>query len=140
MAAAPRILVIEDDALQIQAHVMMLEDWGFRPVVARDADEALARLADGAPDLLICDYLLAGGVNGPQVVVDLRAACGQALPVLFVTGIGDAGPLAEIAAIGGILVAKPFNLRTLRRTIAKVLAARSLDASDDAPGSSGPHR
>ena len=40
MDAEPRILVIEDDALQIQAHVMMLEDWGYRPVVARDAGEA----------------------------------------------------------------------------------------------------
>lgn len=121
MDAGPRILVIDDDALQIQAHVMMLEDWGYRPVVARDAVEAMLQLADGAPDLLICDYLLAGGVTGPRVVEELRAACGRALPVLFVTGIGDAERLAEITAIGGVLVAKPFDLRKLRRTIAILL-------------------
>jgi two-component system phosphate regulon response regulator PhoB len=121
MGAGPRILVIEDDALQIQAHVMMLEDWGYHPVVARDAGEALLQLADGPPDLLICDYLLAGGVTGPRVVEELRAACGRTVPALFVTGIGDAQPLAEIAAIGGVLVARPFNLRKLRRTIATVL-------------------
>ena len=123
MVVGARILVIEDDALQIQAHVMMLEDWGYRPVVARDAAEALLQLADGAPDLMICDYLLAGGVTGPRVVEQLRAACGRAVPALFVTGIGDAAPLAEIAAIGGVLVAKPFNLRKLRRTIAGILGA-----------------
>lgn len=121
MDAGPRILVIDDDALQIQAHVMMLEDWGYRPVVARDAVEAMLQLADGAPDLLICDYLLAGGVTGPRVVEELRAACGRALPVLFVTGIGDAERLAEITAIGGVLVTKPFDLRKLRRTIASLL-------------------
>ena len=119
--AGPQILVIEDDALQLQAHVMMLEDWGYRPVVARDADEALLRLAEAAPDLLICDYLLAGGVTGPAVVEEVRNACGRVLPALFITGISDAQPLAEIAAIGGVLVAKPFNLRTLRRTIAALL-------------------
>ena len=124
MNAGPRILVIEDDALQIQAHVMMLEDWGYRPVVARDADEALLHLAEAAPDLLICDYLLAGGITGPEVVEEVRAACGRRLPALFITGIGDAEPLAEIAAIGGVLVAKPFNLRTLRRTIASILGTR----------------
>lgn len=123
MVVGPRILVIEDDALQIQAHVMMLEDWGYRPVVARDAAEALLQLADGTPDLLICDYLLAGGVTGPRVVEQLRAACRRAVPALFVTGIGAAAPLAEIAAIGGVLVAKPFDLRKLRRTIAILLGA-----------------
>ena len=123
MEVGPRILVIEDDALQIQAHVMMLEDWGCHPVVARDAGEALRQLAEGPPDLLICDYLLAGGVTGPRVVEALRAACGRPVPALFFTGIGDAEPLAEIAAIGGVLVPEPFDLRQLRRTIATLLGA-----------------
>jgi two-component system phosphate regulon response regulator PhoB len=117
----PLILVIDDDALQLEAHVMMLEDWGYRAAAAVDAAEAMLRLADGPPDLLICDYLLAGGVTGPRVVAELRRACGRAVPVLFVTGINDPAPLAEIAAIGGILVAKPFNLPRLRRTIAALL-------------------
>ena len=102
---------------------MMLEDWGYRAIVARDAGEALLQLADGPPDLLICDYLLAGGVTGPRVVAELRRACGRAVPALFITGIIDAASLAEIAAIGGILVAKPFKLPRLRRTIAALLKA-----------------
>ena len=109
---------------------MMLEDWGFRPVVARDGGEALSRLADGVPDLLICDYLLGGGATGPQVVGNLRAACGRILPALFITGIDDAEPLAEIAAVGGILVPKPFSLGALRRTIARTLAVRPIDPAD----------
>ena len=119
----PRILVIEDDALQLQAHIMMLEDWGYRPVAARDAGEAMMTLAEGAPDLLLCDYRLAGGVTGTRVVTDLRRACGRAVPALFVTGINDAEGVSEIAAIGGMLVAKPFNLDRLRRAIAALLAA-----------------
>jgi len=121
--AGPRILVIDDDALQIMAHAMMLEDWGYRPVLARDAAEALRQLVAEPPDLLICDYLLAGGVTGPRVVEQVRAACGRTIPALFVTGIGGAAPLAEIAAVGGIVVAKPFDLNELRRTIATLLAA-----------------
>jgi len=122
---ARRILVIEDDVLQLMAHVMTLEDWGYIAVGAIDEEEALARVEEGMPDLLLCDYLLARGTTGPQLVERIRQATGRRLPVIFVTGVSGADRLERIAAVGGTLIAKPFHLDELRRTIKALLGEDS---------------
>lgn len=51
----------------------MLKTWGYEPVMARDGDEALARLlADDAPMLALIDWMMPG-LDGVDVVRQLRA-------------------------------------------------------------------
>ena len=70
------------------------------------------------PDALIVDYRLAGGMDGLQVVEQLRGAFGRALPALLITGTPVAG-LAE--RLHGVAVAtKPVPPGKLRAFLSTV--------------------
>lgn len=111
-----RLLVVEDEPLVAFDTEHFLSDANYQIVstVDRVAD-AIAVIGDGvAIDLVLVDVNLADG-SGVDVA---RAACRQAIPVLFVTG---ACPVeAETLAAG--CLAKPYSPRDLIGAIVAIEA------------------
>ncbi|HEY0413690.1 MAG TPA: response regulator [Allosphingosinicella sp.] len=64
-AAAPKVLLVEDEPLVLRTTAALFEDDGFEVAEARGYDDALERLA-GAPetDVLVTDINLAGRADG----------------------------------------------------------------------------
>ena len=58
---ARRILVVEDEAPILEMVCFVLEQNGYQPVEAEDYDNAVARLAEPYPDLVLLDWMLPGG-------------------------------------------------------------------------------
>ncbi|WP_088278791.1 response regulator [Ideonella sp. A 288] len=58
--AAPRVLVVDDNRLNAELVDFVLTADGLQVTHALDADQALARLAEGAPDLVLMDIQLPG--------------------------------------------------------------------------------
>src|SRR5712691_1712626 len=75
-ASGKLIVVIEDDALALDAMRGLLRRWGCLVVTAESESEALASLVDDdqLPDLIISDYRLAGGHTGIEAIQRLRSA------------------------------------------------------------------
>ncbi|MGI9383644.1 MAG: PAS domain-containing hybrid sensor histidine kinase/response regulator [Methyloligellaceae bacterium] len=114
--AEATIMIIEDDAMVLNAMRTVLEAWGYRVVAVTSAEAA--RAAETIPDVVIADYRLPGGETGDRAILALRDRAGRVLPGVIVTG--EVLPAAmENAAEQGLQVMKkpvrPAKLRALLR-------------------------
>src|SRR5215213_6131211 len=81
------ILVVEDDAPLRQTIQWTLEDEGLHIELAVDGEEALAKLRDRRPSLVLLDMGLPR-VDGFGVAEGLRALYGETVPIMVMTADG----------------------------------------------------
>lgn len=82
----PRILLVEDSDTQALQFQHLVGRQGFAIERAASAEDALAMLNAGTPDLLVVDYRLPG-MNGDELVRMVRqSAATRTLPILMLTG------------------------------------------------------
>jgi two-component system, chemotaxis family, CheB/CheR fusion protein len=125
--ARAAILIVEDDPAVRNSLAALLQTEGYRTAGAADGREALA-LAAGrrfVPDLAIVDYNLPDGRNGGELAAPLRAALGNELPILVLTGDMSSATQQDVARQGHLLVHKPIQPAELLRLLATLLDARS---------------
>ncbi|MCA1856162.1 response regulator [Massilia oculi] len=120
-AALPRargsVLFVEDDALVREAVTHALEEAGFEVLVARDGEQAVALLAEGArPAVVFSDIVMPGTVSGIDLATIVRQRY-PALPVVLATGYTERQP-----SIPGVQVlAKPYPIERLVALLAKTM-------------------
>lgn len=68
-----RLLVVDDDPHLLRALAMCLRVAGYDVTTARNGSEALVRLAEFAPDLIISDIRMPG-MDGHRLVRQVRAS------------------------------------------------------------------
>jgi signal transduction histidine kinase len=121
VAAGRLIVVIDDDALPLEAMAGVLRSWGCRVIAAHSADKARAELAGMPPDLIISDVHLAAGRTGIEAVEQLRAAAGARIPAFLVSG--DISPALQDNARrqGYFLLHKPVEPMVLRNVLNRLL-------------------
>jgi CheY-like chemotaxis protein len=105
-----RILVVEDMQYLRDVQVLLLTDAGYAAVAMANAREALERLPEVAPDLIVLDLAMPG-MDGRQFLRRLRATPGwQHVPVIVTTG----RTADDVAGERGCdVLAKPFSDRAL---------------------------
>ncbi len=113
-----RILLIDDEPLVRRTFALALPYEGFEPMTAANGVEALQRIAEGVPALIMLDLHLAG-VSGETVLEQLRALpeCHD-LPVIILSGSDEAeiqSRAQELGAQGWLR--KPYTLVELARKI-----------------------
>lgn len=101
-------VVIDDDALVLEATEGLLRSWGFDVVTAESYIEAMHRLAvqRRRPDLIVCDYRLSEGTTGVDAIEKLRSA--YEIPALLISGDASS-PDADGGPGGYRLLHKPVN-------------------------------
>lgn len=119
-AGAQRILLIEDDTMQLGALSLMLEQWGHHVTGTSNPADAADLAAAGAdpPTLIISDFRLPGPINGVELVDAVRARLGTAVPAIMVTGDTDPSCIRQITTSGIELLYKPYNPEQLFHLIA----------------------
>jgi two-component system response regulator MprA len=115
-----KILVVDDERAVRDSLRRALELEGYEIDLAADGREALARLEQSQPDILILDVLMPG-VDGLEVCRRLRRA-GNRLPVLMLTA-RDAveNRVAGLDAGADDYVTKPFALEELLARVRALL-------------------
>ncbi len=111
----PRVVVVEDNPLALNVVVRMLERLGASAVGCPSAEAGLAAISDGAPDLVLCDLGLPGGMDGFALAHLLRSGPEtRSLRLLALTG--DAAASTEQALAAGFerVLDKPIDEATLR--------------------------
>lgn len=121
-AAAPRVLVVEDeDALAILLQYN-LESEGYSVERVARGDDAELALLESTPDLVILDWMLPG-LSGLEVCRRLRAReATRTLPVIMVTARGEEGERVRGLSIGADdYVVKPFSVPELMARVRALL-------------------
>ena len=115
-----RILIVEDDQLIADALSRGLSRLGYTVLEARNGAQAVAKLRNDHPSLMLLDLGLPD-IDGAEVLRQLRAEQ-NTLPVIMLTARDD-----RLDRIGGLLagaddyVVKPFDLIELHARIQAVL-------------------
>jgi CheY-like chemotaxis protein len=112
-----KVLVIEDDLDLVSLVAMLLQEDGYRVDIACNGREALARLEQEIPDLILLDMKMPI-MNGPEFARELEVRYGQQSPIIVLTAAADAHrSAAEVGADAWL--GKPFEpdmlLSTVRR-------------------------
>ena len=113
-----RILVVDDEPTITRMVAMMLGPHGHDLTLASSGEEALARLDAGSFDLILSDLGLGDGMNGWDLLAQVRERANGTRFILS-TGWGAQIDPAEVVARGGEgLLAKPYRLADLLHAIA----------------------
>lgn len=113
---AKLVVVIEDDALVLDATGGLLRSWGFEVVTAESYAEAVNHLIKMGrrPDLIVCDYRLSEGATGIDAIESLRNAF--EIPALLISGDGSS-PQSNAASRAYQLLHKPVNAARFRALV-----------------------
>jgi CheY-like chemotaxis protein len=120
-----RVLIADDDDDVREMLAAFLEDEGWEVVVAKDGQEALARLTSEDFHVVMLDQRMPK-LTGSEVYREL-AGRGRALPVILVTAADQIEDLARSLGIRYFLK-KPFSLVALLALLEEVPAAHGHDA------------
>lgn len=116
-----KILVVDDEPQIRELLCMYLTQKGFQASSAASSDEALKRVKEKSPDLVVLDIGLAGE-DGLQLLVNLKAADPK-LRVIMLTGMGFVEDLLQEAQQKGAdgYVSKVLPLDELMLAVQRAL-------------------
>ncbi len=115
-----RILVVDDDPLNLQFLTDLLQSRGYEVVTARDGEQAWQiQQQPDAPQLLIVDWMLPR-LSGPELCRRIRAqARGLPVHIILVTGHNPSERIHEGLASGADdFLAKPYHPKVLLSHVA----------------------
>jgi CheY-like chemotaxis protein len=129
--AKARILVVDDNLVNLKLATAVLDANGFAVVEAQDAIEAQARLAEQLPDLILMDIALPG-MDGLTLTRHIKAdPRTQRIPVIALTAFAmqrDHQRVLEAGCDG--YITKPIDTRALPRVIEDTLRKASASSSE----------
>src|ERR1700719_2249385 len=95
-----RILVVEDNAANLDLMVYLLDAFGYIAIPARDGQEALRVTAREKPDLILCDVHLPK-MDGYEVVRRLKSDPeSRSIPTVAVTALAMVGDRDRVLRAG----------------------------------------
>lgn len=105
-----RILVVDDDRLNIRILVGILQTEGYVIAEAESGERALELYETFRPDLLLLDVVMPG-IDGFATCRELHKRYGEyAAPVIFITAKNESDDVVEGLAAGGVdYLPKPFR-------------------------------
>jgi PAS domain S-box-containing protein len=115
---APLILLAEDNEDNINTFSDYLQIHGYRVIVARNGEEAIERVKEERPDLILMDIQMPG-MDGLEATRRLRTNSELAnVPIIALTALAMPGDRERCLAAGANeYLSKPVSLKGLVRTI-----------------------
>ena len=100
-----KILVIEEDASVFKAYQEMFKPEGVRVVGASTGQEGLKLVQSEKPDVILLDIMLPGGMNGFDVLDQLkRDRATQRIPVIVLTNLDSEEKISKTIGATDYLV------------------------------------
>lgn len=138
ISSPKRIMIVDDDATIVETLAYNLKRHGFEAVPFGRGMEALSRLDEAEPCLIVLDWMLPD-VTGPEVVRLIRERNCE-IPVLMLTGRTSPNDIAHGLSSGADdYLAKPFStIEFMARIQALLRRAKKDTAVTDNKFSVGP--
>ena len=134
-AAGRRLLLVEDDATTLRRYALEVKGWGLAldVIAAGSGFEALIRIGEARPDLLISDLSMPG-VDGLRMIRMLRAdpAYGN-MAFIVISGL-DRATIAAMGLPQDIpVLSKPVPFALLREAVGQALGERASGRASASP-------
>jgi CheY-like chemotaxis protein len=127
MMAGERILIVDDNAINLKLVAYLMRANGYTVETALDAESAIEAIRTNHPDVILMDIQLPG-IDGLELTRRLKAdPKTRDIVIVAVTAYAMKGDQAKAIAAGcDDYITKPIDTRTLPETIAKHLAKREV--------------
>ena len=90
MDAGRKILVIDDDPIFVKSTTAVLESRGYQVDSAQNAEEALAKMSQERPDLVLLDVMMDWVLEGVTISQEMMSQKElQRVPIIMITSIRD---------------------------------------------------
>src|SRR6185503_12996853 len=116
-ANKPAVLIVEDERLIARDMQQLLAELGYEPfAIASSSEEALSRVSERLPDVVLMDIRLKGDIDGISTAELLRRRFD--VPVIYLTAHADDATIerAKNSEPYGYLI-KPVDAARLRSSI-----------------------
>ena len=118
---AKTILLVDDDSDIIESMRTILENKGYRILVARDGNAGLTVAERDNPDLIVLDMMMPKK-SGFLVLEKLKSRPGGLIPTIMITGNEGSRHRAYAEMLGvRDYLRKPFALEKLVKSVERVL-------------------
>ncbi|MBN1993196.1 MAG: PAS domain S-box protein [Anaerolineae bacterium] len=126
-----QILVVEDDLIVARSIQNHLQSLGYNvPTMVTTGKEALAKVGQAQPDLVLMDIKLPGQMDGVAAAEQIRAHYN--IPVVYLTAYADDETLARAKITGPFgYILKPFGVKELHSTIELALYKHQVEQKLD---------
>lgn len=132
MIAASKIMVVDDNAQNLELLVAYLEPLGCRVTTAADGIEALDKIPADIPDLVLLDIMMPR-MSGFEVCRKLKSdPQTRDVPVIMVTALNELGDIERGVESGtDDFISKPVNRLELITRVKSLLRVRHLKGELD---------
>lgn len=119
----PRIFIVEDDQNIRKFIEGLLKDFKYQAASSPSGSEALKRITEMIPDLILMDVLLED-MDGLSVCQKLHSdSRTKKIPIIMISCMTDHSTMKSATAYGAVdFIEKPFKLSVLKDKIQKALA------------------
>jgi two-component system, NtrC family, response regulator AtoC len=114
--------MIDDDPSVLDVVSRVLLAIGYDCQTAPDGQSGLRRFDEGGWDLVLTDLAMPG-LHGWDVVAEIRRRA-PSMPIVVVTGVDDPAVITRACEWRVPVVAKPFQLETLKGALVEALYAK----------------
>ena len=134
-AAVVRVLVVDDNLLNLELASAMLRVAGIEPLTAADADTGLALARRERPDIVLMDVQMPH-VDGLEATRRLKSdPATAAIPVIAFTAFAMAGDEARFLAAGcDGFISKPIELASFAAQVLDYLVPKMRSPASPSPG------
>jgi len=128
-----RILLIEDDAVVLDANCVLLTTLGYTVIPASGAEAAMQLVEPKTPkpDLIIADYRLPGECMGTELVRQLRTKASSLIPAIILTGDITLPDDANSLPNNSLVLQKPARADELVQAINRLFGSKTLTNRDE---------
>jgi two-component system cell cycle response regulator DivK len=128
--APKRVLIVEDNILNMKLFAAMLASQGYDVLQAHDGPRGLAMAQQQHPDLIIMDVQLPG-MSGLEVTQNLKANdATRGIPIIATTAFALRGDEEKIMASGcDSYMAKPIAISEFLALVASLLIRATVNAT-----------
>ncbi len=128
MEAQKRIIMVVDDSLTVRMQIKdLLEEEGYKVILAKDGETCLDQLKAELPDIILLDIVMPG-INGLEVCKIIRDDCSlKNISILILTTVSDTQNIVAGLNMGADdYVTKPFIIEELNARITSIIRTKSL--------------
>ncbi|MDE3251504.1 MAG: response regulator [Bacteroidota bacterium] len=116
-----KILVAEDEPMLLKTIELKLKKEGYEVITTTDGREAIAKIRETGPDLVISDIMMPYA-SGLEIVSFLRTEGVKKIPVIILSAMEQEKVVMEAFELGADdYITKPFSLNELTIRVKKLI-------------------
>ncbi len=118
----PKILVAEDEPMLLKTIELKLKKDGYDVITTQDGREALAKIDELNPDLVISDIMMPYA-SGLEITALLKKKEGKPIPIIILSAMEQEKVVMEAFELGADdYITKPFSLNELSIRVKRLIA------------------